>query len=88
MRSAVLLGNLHTSDQSEFAFRVSEVGSHELGHVMGFYSHGSGLAIGNWIHNMFSSDLMNEGQNMPKSSSPEKFDMSVPQMRILPQTDH
>ena len=73
------MGNLQDGNPSasELSFRLSEVSSHELGHAMGFYSHDWGPV--NFIYNAFSSDLMNEGQNMPKSSSPEKFDMTIPQ---------
>lgn len=83
MRSAVFVGNLQAGNPSasDLSFRISEVSDHELGHTMGFYSHDSGLAVINWIYNMFSNDLMNEGQNMPRSSHPEFFDMSIPQNR-------
>jgi hypothetical protein len=79
MRSVVMIGNLddgHESD-SELVFRMSEVGSHELGHGMGFKSTDWGFF--NFIHNGFSNDLMNEGQGMPNSQHPENFDMTVPQ---------
>ncbi len=81
MRAAVYMGQLQEGNPSpsELAFRVSEVSSHGVGHTMGLYSHDAGLQVLNWIYNMFSHDLMNEGQNMPKSSSPEKFDMTIPQ---------
>lgn len=79
MRAAVLFGRLddgHESD-SELVFRISEIGSHELGHGMGFYSHDWGFF--NPLYNAFSNDLMNEGQGMPNSKHPEYFDMTVPQ---------
>jgi hypothetical protein len=81
MRAAVLFGRLDNGQgsDSELVFRVSEVGSHELGHGMGFKSTDWGFF--NFIHNSFSNDLMNEGQGMPNSQHPENFDMTVPQNR-------
>jgi len=46
---------------------------------MRFYS--SDWSAFNFVHNWFSNDIMNEGRNMPSSSSPLKWDMSVPQNR-------
>jgi RHS repeat-associated protein len=74
-RSAVFVGNLQVGqyDGDALAFRVSEVGSHELGHRMGFFSRGAMESFMEfWNH-----DLMNEGQGVP--TSPEHFDMSIPQ---------
>lgn len=71
--SVVLMGNLQAGkpDASTLIFRLGEVGSHELGHGMGFYS----CFLCHW--NPFSRDLMNESQGMPRS--PEHFDMTIPQ---------
>jgi hypothetical protein len=72
-RSVVLMGNLQARnpDASTLIFRLGEVGSHELGHGMGFYS----CLLCHW--NPFSNDLMNESQGMPRR--PEHFDMTIPQ---------
>jgi trimeric autotransporter adhesin len=76
--SVVLMGNLQAGkpDASTLIFRLGEVGAHELGHGMGFYSRpGIFSFMMPW-----NRDLMNEGQGMP--SSPEHFDMSIPQNRL------
>jgi RHS repeat-associated protein len=76
-KSVVLMGNLQAGnpDASSLIFRLGEVGSHELGHAMGFYSRG---AMSSFLM-PWNNDLMNEGQGMPRS--PEHFDMTIPQNR-------
>jgi hypothetical protein len=76
-QSAVLTGNLQSDhpDANTLVFRLGEVGSHELGHGMGFYSRG---AMSSFLM-FWNHDLMNEGQGMP--TSPEHFDMTIPQNR-------
>jgi hypothetical protein len=70
------VGNLQTgTNESNLAFRISEVASHELGHEMGFFSRGETLSF----IMFWNRDLMNEGQGMP--SRPRNFDMSIPQNR-------
>jgi RHS repeat-associated protein len=77
---AVFMGNLQSESASTFVFRLAEVGSHELGHRMGFYSRGEAKsALMFW-----NNDLMNEGQSKPMSLNPyswfsKHFDMSIPQ---------
>ncbi len=44
---------------------------------MGFYSRGETMSF----IMFWNRDLMNEGQSMPRSSSPRNFDMSIPQNR-------
>lgn len=75
IRSVVYMGKLGNSTDSQFAFRISEVGSHELGHNMGFFSRGETMSF----IKFWNKDLMNEGQGMP--TSPRHFDMSIPQNR-------
>ncbi len=79
IRSAVYVGNLQAGNPSLASdlFRVSEVSGHELGHGMDFYSRGETMSFIEFLN----KDLMNEGQAMPKSSSPRYFDMSIPQNR-------
>jgi RHS repeat-associated protein len=81
IRVALYMGRLQEGNPSasELVFRFGEVGSHELGHRMGFYS--SNLPGFNFIHNAFSNNIMNEGRGMPSSSHPLKWDMSIPQNR-------
>jgi RHS repeat-associated protein len=76
-QSIVWMGNLLKAnpeeDVSTSIFRLQEVGSHELGHNMGFAS----CLLCHW--NPFSNDHMNEGQGMPNRSNPGKWDMTIPQ---------
>lgn len=71
------MGNVQADnpDASTSIFRLGQVGAHELGHNMGFFSRGAMTSfLMFWNH-----DLMNEGQGMPRS--PEHFDMTIPQNR-------
>jgi RHS repeat-associated protein len=77
IRVALYMGKLQEGNPgaSELVFRMGEVGSHELGHRMGFYSRGQTMSF----IEFWNKDLMNEGQGLPSSSSPRNFDMSIPQ---------
>jgi RHS repeat-associated protein len=72
IRSAVLVGNLQSGNPSanELVFRIGQVSDHELGHGMGFDSTGETMSF----IMFWNKDLMNEGQPMPRSSSPRNFD--------------
>jgi len=79
IRSVVFVGNLQADNPTahELILRIGQVADHELGHGMGFFSRGESTSF----IMFWNRDLMNEGQGMPSSSSPRKFDMSIPQNR-------
>jgi RHS repeat-associated protein len=79
IRSVVFVGNLQADNPNahELILRIGQVADHELGHGMGFFSRGESTSF----IMFWNRDLMNEGQGMPSSSSPRKFDMSIPQNR-------
>lgn len=73
--SVVLMGNLQKGDPdaSTLIYRLGEVGAHELGHGMGFFS------CPNCQLEFWRNDLMDEGQGMPRTWRPGHFDMTIPQ---------
>ena len=76
-QSIIFMGNLLAKNGLESAqadtsiFRMKEVGSHELGHNMGFYSCQACQLF------FWRNDLMDEGQGMPHRSG--QWDMTIPQ---------
>jgi RHS repeat-associated protein len=85
MMSAVLMGNFDGGHpvSTDLVQALANVGAHELGHGMGFYSHTTPTCGGlcDQVYNLFNHDLMNENQGNFGISKPRYFDMTIPQNR-------
>jgi hypothetical protein len=85
MVSAVLMGNFDGGHpvSTDLVQALANVGAHELGHGMGFYSHTTPTcgSMCDQIYNMFNHDLMNENQGNFGISTPKYYDMTIPQNR-------
>jgi hypothetical protein len=85
MISVVFMGNFAKSGEvsTDLVQALANVGAHELGHGMGFYSHTTPTcgSMCDQIYNLFNHDLMNENQGNFGITTPKNYDMSIPQNR-------
>jgi RHS repeat-associated protein len=75
--TVVYMGNIAKGGEvsTDLVQALANVGAHELGHGMGFYS----CNLCHW--NPFSHDLMDENQGNFGITTPKDYDMSIPQNR-------